>query len=60
MNQNFINLGVFGMAGLTFGGPEKLKQYALAWGYSRGWQDIRAYAEDSAKGDKPPSWVRTG
>lgn len=27
--QNFVNIGVFGMAGLTLGGPDKLKQYAL-------------------------------
>ena len=27
--QTFINLGIFGMAGLTFDGPEKLQQYAL-------------------------------
>jgi len=27
--QNFVNLGIFGMAGLKFGGPEKLQNYAL-------------------------------
>jgi hypothetical protein len=27
--QNFVNLAIFAMAGLTFGGPDKLKQYAL-------------------------------
>ncbi len=27
--QNFVNLGIFSMAGLKFGGPEKLQAYAL-------------------------------
>src|SRR5713226_2007504 len=27
--QNFVNLGIFSMAGLKFAGPEKLQTYAL-------------------------------
>jgi hypothetical protein len=27
--QNYIYLGIFAMAGLTFGGPDKLRQHAL-------------------------------